>query len=210
MFSLKHQVKETIMKKIATTATSVFLLFTATAQQAYFGLKGGVNVSRLHFNNNEVSSNSRTGLNVGMFATIPASATWAVQPELLYSPEGGRKAGDGQTDYNLNYLNVPVLLQYMLNHGLRVEGGAQIGFLLNAKIRSGNITANNTGFRSTAFSIPLGVGYLASSDVGLDLRYLFGLSNINDSENGRVTQSNVFQLGIFYRLRDINIHSRRR
>ena len=90
----------------------------------------------------------------------------------------------------------------MFNNGFRLEGGPQIGFLLNAKTKSGNVTVNNTSFKSTAFSIPLGVGYLTSSGVGLDARYVFGLSNINDSENGPTIQSNVFQLGLFYQLSD--------
>ena len=68
----------------------------------------------------------------------------------------------------------------------------------------------NTIISAVAFSIPLGVGYLAASGLGYDARYVFGLSNINDSENGPTVQSNVFQLGIFYQLSDPKIHSRRK
>jgi hypothetical protein len=46
------------------------------------------------------------------------------------------------------------------------------------------------------------VGYLTSSGIGLDARYVFGLSNINDDKNGAVIQSNVFQFGLFYQLSD--------
>ena len=53
------------MKKTAIFVVSLFLLFTAKAQQAHFGLKGGVNVSQLHFNDNQVSSDSKVGLNLG-------------------------------------------------------------------------------------------------------------------------------------------------
>jgi hypothetical protein len=98
----------------------------------------------------------------------------------------------------------------MFNNGFRLEGGPQIGFLLSAKTKSGSVTVDNNGFKSTAFSIPLGVGYLASSGVGFDARYVFGLSDINDSENGPTIQSNVFQLGIFYQLSDPKIHSHRK
>ena len=196
------------MKKTAIFAGLLLILFTATAQQAHFGLKGGVNISQLHFNNN-TSSDSKVGVNLGVLAHIHASKTWAVQPELLYSLEGAQKVGNSGINYNLNYLNVPVLLQYMFDNGFRLEGGPQIGFLLNAKRKAGDVTVDDDGFKTTAFSIPLGVGYLTSSGVGLDARYVFGLSNINDSENGPVIQSNVFQLGLFYQLSDSKLRSHR-
>lgn len=198
------------MKQTTLFVATIFLLVTAKAQQAHFGLKGGVNVSQLHFND-DATTDSKVGVNVGAFAHIHASQTWAVQPELLYSLEGAQQTnGNSKVTYKLNYLNVPVLLQYMFNNGFRLEGGPQIGFLLSAKTKSGSVTVDNNGFKSTAFSIPLGVGYLASSGIGFDARYVFGLSNISDSENGPTIQSNVFQLGIFYQLSDPKIHSHRK
>ena len=196
------------MKKTAILSASLFLLFTATAQQAHFGFKGGVNVSQLHFNDAQISSDSKVGLHFGVLAHIHTSKTWSLQPELLYSLEGAKKVGNAGTTYNLNYLNVPVLLQYMFSNGFRVEGGPQLGFLLSAKTKSGNVTIDNNGFKSTSVSIPLGLGYLTSSGVGLDARYVFGLSNINDSESGPTIQSNVFQLGLFYQLSDPGKRSR--
>ena len=197
------------MKKTAIITASLFLLFTAKAQQAHFGLKGGVNISQLNFNNN-TTTDSKVGVHAGFLAHIHASKTWALQPELLYSLEGAQqKIGNSKVTYNLNYLNVPVLLQYMFSNGFRLEGGPQIGFLLSAKTKTGSITVNNNSFKSTAFSIPLGLGYLTSSGVGLDARYVFGLSNIHDSENDPTIQSNVFQLGLFYQLSDIKKHSHR-
>ena len=196
------------MKKTTIFAGLLLILFTATAQQAHFGVKGGVNISQLHFNNN-TPSDSKVGVNLGILAHIHASKTWAVQPELLYSLEGAQKVGNSGINYNLNYLNVPVLLQYMFENGFRLEGGPQIGFLLNAKRKAGDVTVDDNGFKTTAFSIPLGLGYLTSSGVGLDARYVFGLSNINDSENGPIIQSNVFQLGLFYQLSDSKLRSHR-
>ncbi|MEP6928179.1 MAG: porin family protein [Ginsengibacter sp.] len=198
------------MKKTTVIIALFFLLFTSQAQQAHFGLKGGVNISQLHFNDN-TTTDSKVGVNAGLFVHIHASPTWAIQPELLYSLEGAQqKIGNSKVTYNLNYLNVPVLLQYMFSNGFRLEGGPQIGFLLNAKTKAGNVTVDNASFKSTAFSIPLGIGYLTSSGVGLDARYVFGLSNINDSENGPTVQSNVFQLGLFYQLSDPKKHIHRR
>jgi hypothetical protein len=189
------------MKTTSILGSALFFLFSAQAQQAHFGLKGGVNISQLHFNDN-TTMDSKVGVNAGVFAHIHASETWAIQPEVLYSLEGAKqKNGNSKVTYNLNY---------MFHNGFRLEGGPQIGFLLNAKTKTGDLTVNNTSFQSTAFSIPLGVGYLTSSGVGIDARYVFGLSNIRDAENGPTIQSNVFQLGLFYQLSDPKLHPHHR
>jgi hypothetical protein len=193
------------MKTTTILIASLLLVISVRAQKAHLGLKGGVNISSLHFDNN-APINSKVGLHAGILAHIHASKTWAIQPELLYSLEGAEQTligNNNKVKYNLHYLNVPVLLQYMFDNGFRLEGGPQIGFLLSAKTKTGNVTVTNTGnYQSTAFSIPLGVGYLTSSGIGLDARYVFGLSNINDDKNGAVIQSNVFQFGLFYQLSD--------
>ena len=192
------------MKKTSIFIALFFLLFTAKAQEVHFGVKGGLNISQLHFNDNTISD-SKAGIHLGILAHIHASKTWAIQPELLFSMEGAKNVGDPRVTYNLNYLNVPVLLQYMFDNGIRLEGGPQIGFLLGAKTKSGGVTVDNKGFESTAVSIPLGIGYITSSGLGFDARYVFGLSNINGSKNGPSIQSNVFQLGLFYQFSDIKL-----
>jgi len=194
------------MKKTIIFVTSLFLLFAAKAQDVHFGVKGGVNVSQLHFNDN-TTSGSKVGIHLGVLAHIHTSSkTWAIQPELFYSMEGAKNVGNSGVTYNLNYVNVPVLLQYMFENGFRLEGGPQIGFLLSANTKGGGVTIDDKGFKSTAFSIPLGIGYLTSSGWGLDARYVFGLSDVNDLHDGQTIQSNVFQLGIFYQLSDTKKH----
>ena len=60
------------MKKTAIFIVSLFLLFTAKAQQAHFGLKGGVNISQLHINDN-TKIDSKVGVHLGVLAHIHAS-----------------------------------------------------------------------------------------------------------------------------------------
>lgn len=199
------------MKRFSVLILSLFFLTSARAQHVHLGFKGGVNVANLHYNDNS-STDAKVGLHFGVLAHIHTSSKkWAIQPELLYSLEGAnsKMIPQGTTHINLNYLNVPILLQYMFNNGFRLEGGPQIGFLLSAKTKAGDITVDNKGYQSTAVSIPLGVGYLTTSGFGLDARYVFGLSNINDNKNGPTVQSNVFQLGIFYQFSDPKIHKHR-
>ncbi len=198
------------MKKTVIFISSLFLLFTASAQETYFGVKGGLNVSSFHITDN-ASTESKVGFHVGGLAHIHASNQWAIQPEVIYSLEGAKVnlvGNNNKATTNLSYINVPVLLQYFVHNGFRLEGGPQIGFLIKAKTKVGDVSTDNKNFKSTAFSIPLGVGYLTSTGVGFDARYVFGLSNINDIESGSTIQSNVFQLGIFYQFGDTKMHRR--
>jgi hypothetical protein len=121
--------------------------------------------------------------------------------------EGAKEIGGSSIKFNLNYLNLPVLVQYMFDNGFRLEAGPQIGFLLDAKRKSGDVSVDYNGFKSTAFSIPIGLGYLTTSGLGFDARYVFGISNINDDNDGPSVHSNVFQFGIFYQFTDTKKHS---
>ncbi len=189
------------MKKTIIFALSFFLLHSTQAQKTHFGVKGGINVSSLNFEDNS-SYDSKIGFHAGVLAHIHAATHWAIQPELIYSLEGAKKTiGGTDVKYDFNYVNVPVLLQYMVNDGLRLEAGPQLGFLVKAKTKTGNVSVTNKNYQSVAVSIPVGAGYLTSSGLGFDARYVFGLASIN-KKNNPTLQSNVFQFGIFYQFND--------
>jgi Outer membrane protein beta-barrel domain len=188
------------MKKTAIILLSFFFISVTHAQKVDFGLQGGLNLATLHISN-ATNINSRAGLNLGFFFRINASPLWAIQPGLIYSMEGARALNSGSSDktiYRLNFINIPVLLQYKLNRGIRLEGGAQMGFLTNAKEKTGDTTVIRNNLNSTSLSIPLGISYVGKQSIGFDARYVFGLTNLNARNNGPIIQSNVFQLGIIY------------
>lgn len=189
------------MKQLIILCWCLFIGFSSFSQNVHFGVKGGVNVAQLNLDNND-SYDAKIGLHGGLLAHIHASHTWALQPEVIYSLEGAKyTSGGNDVKVNLNYINIPVLLQYMFHNGVRLEGGPQLGLLINAKTENNSTTIDNNSFKSSAFSIPLGVGYLTTNGLGFDARYTFGLSNINKNKNPTI-QSNVFQFGIFYQFSD--------
>ncbi|HVZ95351.1 MAG TPA: porin family protein [Chitinophagaceae bacterium] len=189
------------MKQISVLILSLLMLKVAKAQEVLLGVKGGFNIADLHYSDN-TSTNSKVGVHLGVLAHIRASEKWAVQPEFMYSLEGANNIDGGGVNYRLNYLDVPVLLQYLIGKGFRLEGGPQIDFLLSAKAKTNNITATTTRFQSTGISFPLGFSFISTNGWGVDARYAFGMSNINATKNNPTIQSNVFQFGIFYQVRD--------
>lgn len=183
------------MKKCLVMAASILLsTFALKAQETSFGLKAGVNVSTLSVTNG-TDFDSKAGFHVGGLAHIHLNKNWAIQPEIMYSTQGG-KIGDFQMD--LNYINVPVLVQYMTQDGFRLQTGPQLGFLTNAESEFGDGEADRTEeFKKVDFAWTLGAGYLFPAGIGIDARYNFGIANVRDL-NDYEAKNNVLQLGLFY------------
>lgn len=189
------------MKKVFVLASLVFVITAAKSQsvKTHFGVKGGWNLANLQSPNTDYDSKS--GFHAGLLAHIHVADHFAIQPEVMYSNQGTEYANAGvRYRTNLSYINVPVLAQYMVGNGFRLQTGPQIGFLLDAKARNQatetNIDVENN-FKSTDFSWAFGASYLTNSGFGVDARYNLGLSNINET-NAATVKNRVLQLGVFY------------
>ncbi len=187
------------MKKTLIAAMAIVIcIFTATAQKTAIGFKAGVNFATL---SNDASPNPykmKTDLHAGVLAHIHLTNQWAVQPEVVYSGQGGKTSVG---DLNLGYLNVPVLVQYMFSNGFRLQTGPQAGILLSAKSKYNNITLERKDqIDDYDFAWTAGVGYKSAGGLGADARYNLGLSNINNSTGGSLKNS-VIQVGLFYQFK---------
>lgn len=188
------------MKK--TFGVVLFLLFAVViveAQNTTFGVKAGLNVSKVNIEDGE-DYDSKTGLHLGGLAHIHISRNWAFQPELVFSMQGGEDDGNDDLKLKLNYLNIPLLIQYMTHDGFRFQTGPQIGFLLSAKSESGDVEVDIKDQMETAeLSWTFGVGYLfpRANGLGVDLRYNLGISNIVEDDDIEA-RNRVFQIGVFY------------
>jgi len=184
------------MKKLLTGIIALVVASSIQAQHASFGIKAGVNIASLKGEDN--STDSKVGLHAGGLAHIHLSKRWAIQPEVLYSSQGGKQDILNNTQkINLDYINIPVLFQFMFDNGFRLQAGPQVGFLVNAKSKLGSATTDiKDAYKTVDFSLPIGLGYLTSSGIGIDGRWVPGLSNI--SEGSGDVKNNVFQIGLFY------------
>jgi hypothetical protein len=190
------------MKKISLLMLALAVGATLFAQDAKFGFKAGLNVANLH-NSNGSEWGSKLGLHAGVLAHIHLNPSWAIQPEVVYSSQGAKyTVGDGEHELSLNYINIPVQLQYMFSNGFRLQTGPQLGFLAGVKDKhNGTETGIFTteDFKTVDFSWSVGLGYLTYSGFGVDGRYNFGISNVNNA-GSNILHNNVFQLGVFYLL----------
>lgn len=182
------------MKKLVAISSIFFLSVSISQAQTNFGLKAGYNASKVQIANSS-DFNSKSGLHIGGLAHIHVSEHFAIQPELVYSMQGGESPN---STLKLNYLNVPVLAQYMVNDGLRLQTGPQVGFLASAKQKSGNVEVDvDDNYDAVDFSWAFGAGYIFPAGFGIDARYNLGLNDISDNSSFEA-KNRVFQVGLFY------------
>ena len=175
------------------TVTSLSLFANAQSADTHFGIKAGLNISSLDVKDG-VDFNSKAGFHIGGLAHVHLGPHFAVQPEVVYSEQGGK---DGSDRWKINYVNVPVLLQYMAGNGFRVQTGPQLGIKTSAKIKSGDVEVDNHDVRTGDFSWAVGASYISAAGLGLDARYNIGITNVNDADVPEV-RNRVFQVGLFY------------
>ena len=198
------------MKKIILLSSAFFCVLFSFAQRRYgtrsqsygtqaeLGLKAGVNLANV--SDNEASSiDSRTGLYIGGLAHIHMSPELALQPEVVYSAQGAQYRGGTS---KLDYINIPVMLQYMFGTGFRLETGPQLGILTSAKFKNNNGTEDNikSSIKSTDFSWGFGASFLTRSGLGIGARYNLGINNIYLNSPYEI-KNRVWQLGLFYQAR---------
>jgi len=185
-----------IMKKVILFGMLVFLFSGVFAQTPHveFGLKGGVNVASF----NKANMDNRVGINVGALAHVHLSRHFALQPEVVYSQQGA-KLSDNEIQ-KVNYVNVPVMAQYMFAKGLRLQTGPQVGLLTNSAVKNGdNVTHNNDAYNSADVSWSFGAGYVSPVGLGIDARYNLGLTDITKGNND--VKNRVWQIGLFYQFK---------
>ena len=120
----------------------------ASAQEVKFGVKGGLNISLLSLSGSIPaggSTSSNTGFVIGGIADIKINDKLSIQPELLFSNDGGTYQYTNTVDANINFtgvygqkittnsLSIPIVAKYNVIDNLSIDAGVQISYLLSAK-----------------------------------------------------------------------------
>ncbi|MDM1555073.1 porin family protein [Chryseobacterium indologenes] len=168
-----------------------------TGSPVRFGVKAGLNVSTV----SNYNANSKAGFYGGLFATIPVAQDFSVQPEVLYSGMGAKSKYDSSDKINLDYIAVPVMFQYNALPNLYLEAGPQFGFLVSAKAKDNNGSLDiKDGLKTFDFGLGLGAGYYFTPNIGVNVRYVAGLTDIvKDRIGGDSAKNGVFQVGLAYK-----------
>ena len=192
------------MKKLFLTIALIgATILSINAQK--FGVKAGVNFTNFD-NNDEVSWNSKTGVNVGIFVEFGLSDKFYLQPELLYSTQGAKFDEFGnELKAEINYINFPLMLKFKAAENFYLEAGPQIGFLTTAKTKyteDGETEVDDIKdeTKSTDFDLNFGLSYDVLDNLAIGARYSLGLINIIDEqEEDEEIKNTVLSFTIAYK-----------
>lgn len=172
---------------------------TASSSPVRFGVKAGLNISTL----TENDFNSKAGFYGGVFANIPVAQDFSFQPEVLYSGMGAKIKGSNDVKVNLDYISIPLMLQYNALPNLYLEAGPQFSFLINSKLKANSNSADAKDlFKSFDFGIGLGAGYYFTQNIGVTARYVAGLTDVAKNRpdlSEDKAKNGVFQVGLAYK-----------
>src|SRR5215211_3785530 len=160
-----------------------------------FGIKAGVNIAKL--NTEEAPSgysvNTKTSMGGGLFFNLPVgTGGLAIQPELLYNGMGAKVSqtvpviGTTRYEQDMHYLSLPVMLQWKSQPGFFLELGPQASYLLKATADMGTSgdESNKDQFDNFDISAAGGIGFTSRIGLGVNARYIYGLSNIYEDGGG--------------------------
>ncbi len=173
----------------------------ASAQSFHLGMKVGANINKL--SGQAFSDEFTYGYHAGVYAEIPISKKWKLQPEVLFNQSNHDTSAKFSQLYEfnaskvsnikLNYISIPLLLSYSPSKILSFQAGPQVGVLID---RKKNLFENGKdAFKQGDFSL-LGGAQINLGGLRIYGRYVVGLNNINDLDNKEKWKNQGFQVGV--------------
>jgi hypothetical protein len=202
------------MKKLLTLLffLSIFSIMSYAQMQA--GLKAGLNIANLS-GDDAGSPDSKTGFAFGGFFMYQFSPMFAIQPEAYYTMKGATEKMDFQgttvdLTYTLDYIEIPVLFKFLIpvqGSGVRpaIFAGPFLGINTTAKVKAEvddqSQEEDIEDTKSTEFGLQFGGGLgfpVGNGELGVDIRYILGLSTIDDSAENFDVKNGVINFNLYY------------
>lgn len=204
-------------KSILLVVAISLLAPAALLAQTTFGLRNGVAASTLSAKGDLYNDNNVTfSYTAGVFSTIQFNKLLAIQPELNYVRKGRNSETTElntttETDFLIDYLQVPVLFQYRNDQLLNKSGsvfyihaGPYAAFVLNTKTKISDNNENaaeveTDDSKNTDWGATMGIGFqtpVFKQDICFDLRYDMGLSEIAQQPTDYRTKALSLTVGI--------------
>lgn len=180
------------------------VIFTQAAMaQLNFGIKAGANITKV--DGKAFKDEFKYGYHLGGFVNVGLGGALSIQPEVLFNQYKTRVDSsfssvyqnaasiNNYKDVKLNYLSIPIVLDYKLGNLISLQAGPQFGILMNQDktlLENGKSAFNNGDFSL------LGGAQLKFSKLRLTGRYVVGLNNINDIDNQNKWKNQGWQLSV--------------
>ena len=192
-------------KSLTLLAVAIAFSFVTFSQGLHAGVKGGVNLLKVE--GKSFDQEFRHGYNFGGFVELSFNDKWGVQPEVLWNQANTRTSSEFNDIYDegirelkdvkLNYLSIPILLNYKVSKLITLQAGPQFGVLIN---KDQNLLDNGReAFKRGDFAL-LGGAQINFGAFKVGGRYAVGLYNINDIDDRDQWKNQGFQLYAGFKL----------
>lgn len=197
---------------------SLVLLLTAMtlslqAQGVKFGLKGGLNISKMSLNKDVIKSDNQTGFYVGPTVKISLPLSFGLDIAALYDQrsadvETGTSAASGSSHttpatgtekITQKTLNIPVNLRYNIglggSAGIYLAAGPQFGFPVGDKVYNTKVGEYRLKDANLSINFGAGVYLLKHLEIGFTYNLAAGKSGEFSGWNDVDTHNNAWQIG---------------
>lgn len=185
--------------KLIFLATTL-LIFSASYSQINFGVKAGASINKI--SGKSFKDEFSYGYHAGAYVTLGIGGKLSIQPEVLFNQITADTASNFSAVYpsfnkinhiKLNYLTIPILLNYNISNILALQAGPQFGILMD---QNKNFLQNGEqAFKNGDFSM-IGGLQLKLLKFRIYGRYVVGLSDINNIGDADKWKSQSVQLGV--------------
>ncbi|MBS1920386.1 MAG: PorT family protein [Bacteroidetes bacterium] len=192
------------MKTKLLSLLAVLLCSQFVMGQFHLGIKGGTNIIKV--DGRSFNDQFKYGYHLGGFMEIGLGHKWSLQPEVLFNQYTTTVDSNFnhiyenvfnpsyQRDVKLNYLSIPILLNYkLIGNIVSLQAGPQFGVLMS---QNKTLLQNGGDAFSHGDLSLLGGVQLKLASFRITGRYAIGLNNINDIDNQDKWKSQGFQISI--------------
>ena len=191
------------MKPRLLLTTLFFALIThiSFSQKVNFGVKAGIDLNKLK--GESFDEEFKLGYHAGVYGELKISKI-GIQPEIYFSQLNAQSRKDLNSDavfagintkVHLNYLNIPILVNYYFNPNVALQFGPAYSILFNENISA--VQNGENAFKKGDFSLNGGL-QLKISRFRVYGRYIVGLNDLNDVTNNEKWKNQVVHLGLGY------------
>lgn len=196
------------MKKLLLTGLLLTISFTMFAQsKSQLGVRMGLNNAKVL----NSGLDNKSGLYTGLFLAVRFTDGYTMQPEIIYSNQGGTASYRNGEDLNINYVSIALANKFFVskNQGFHLILGPSLDINFDDNfINLINDNGDNLEITPIDLAVFGGIGYEFDFGLALELRYKQGLIDLdfNDSgEYGGNAEENqlnrVFQIGLAYKFK---------
>ncbi len=192
------------MKKLLFTIVYLVIVLSLSAQVNFdLGVKGGVNFSKMSFDEDDYSAESVTKTHFGAFGRIGWDRVF-IQPEVYFSGKGGDlyNLEKELTTVDFKTVDVPLLLGVKLIKGkvfdLHIVGGPVFSGITSKDVSDGSLL-NEEYYNNHFFGIQYGVG-IDVLFLTLDARMENGLGELySDPTVGGKGKNQTFMISLGFK-----------